>query len=87
MGDLLLEAPVTDENEAPAPPTLSSDVLPEDAEAGFVIGVLSVEDPDGNQVSFILLDDADGRVAVTAAGQPIVRPALRSTSKPKNGCP
>jgi Ca2+-binding RTX toxin-like protein len=49
-----------DVNEQPYDLMLDGDTMEEDAGAGAVIGTLSAEDPDGDPLTFTLIDDADG---------------------------
>ncbi|RJF86476.1 hypothetical protein D3874_05085 [Oleomonas cavernae] len=55
---------VGDVNEAPEAPVLFGDQVDENAEVGAVVGSLNASDPDDDPLTYVLLDDADGRFAI-----------------------
>jgi Ca2+-binding RTX toxin-like protein len=55
-------------NQAPSITGLSANTVLESAAAGSVIGMVAATDPDaGDQLTFALLDDADGRFTIDSA--------------------
>ena len=65
---------VQDVNEAPAITDLSGDQVDENAAAHTVVGTVAASDPDGDDLSYALTDDAGGRFAIDANGVITVAP-------------
>ncbi|HEU0099304.1 MAG TPA: cadherin domain-containing protein [Allosphingosinicella sp.] len=57
---------VGDVNETPAALVLDDSSVDENAPAGTLVGTVSASDPDGDALSYTLLDDAAGRFALDA---------------------
>ncbi|MEQ8443788.1 MAG: tandem-95 repeat protein [Alphaproteobacteria bacterium] len=57
---------VTDENEAPGNFNIPAITVSEASPIGQSIGTISADDPDGDVVTFSLVDDAGGRFAIDA---------------------
>jgi Ca2+-binding RTX toxin-like protein len=57
---------VSDDSNAhpPSVPTLSGNVAAEYAAAGTLVGLLSATDPDEDELTYTLIDDADGRFEI-----------------------
>jgi VCBS repeat-containing protein len=66
--DRVIAIAVNDVNEAPTGLALDHAGVDENAPAGTLVGTLSASDPDGNALTFSLVDTADGRFAIDAAG-------------------
>jgi Ca2+-binding RTX toxin-like protein len=58
------ETPTPPENRAPTMIMLAGVQVFENADNGTMVGQLSAHDPDGDVLTFTLLDDADGRFAI-----------------------
>jgi VCBS repeat-containing protein len=59
---------VNDVNEAPTGLALDHASVNENAPAGTLVGTVSASDPDGNAITFSLVDNAGGRFTIDAAG-------------------
>jgi VCBS repeat-containing protein len=59
---------VADVNEAPVNLALDNASVNENAPAGTTVGTVSADDPDGDTLSYTLVDNAGGRFAVDSAG-------------------
>jgi len=66
--DQVFTISVNDVNEAPTGLALDHASVDENQPAGTLVGTLSATDPDGNAISYSLVDTAGGRFAVDAAG-------------------
>lgn len=53
-------------NEAPLDLEIDNDSVDENAPAGTLVGTVSADDPDGDLLSYMLVDDAGGRFALDA---------------------
>jgi len=58
---------VIDKNEPPTDISFAGTAVPENAADGTVVGTLSGADPDGDSLTFSLLDDAGGRFDISGA--------------------
>ncbi|MEA3051573.1 MAG: uncharacterized protein QOG72_476 [Sphingomonadales bacterium] len=65
--DRTVTVTVGDVNEAPTGLAIDDASVDENAPAGTLVGTVSAGDPDGNSLSYTLVDDAGGRFALDAA--------------------
>jgi Ca2+-binding RTX toxin-like protein len=65
--DKALGIAVNDVNEAPTGLAIDHAAVDENRPAGTLVGTVSASDPDGNALTYSLLDDAGGRFAIDAA--------------------
>jgi predicted extracellular nuclease len=66
--DQLFTIQVNDVNEAPTGLALDHASVDENKPAGTLVGTVSASDPDGNPLTFSLVDNAGGRFAIDASG-------------------
>ncbi len=63
-GSFTISVTDVDENEPPGAPQLSNNAAPENASVGTRVGTVSATDPNGDSLSYRLLDDAGGLFAL-----------------------
>jgi VCBS repeat-containing protein len=65
--DKVISIAVGDVNEAPTGLAISNAAVDENAAAGTLVGTVSAGDPDGDALTYSLVDNAGGRFAIDAA--------------------